>query len=72
MVRASGTMEEHFSGLPQLPRQHDSSLPHLPYTRPGASGFRWRDIAVDQALDITEFAESYRKLDWKPVPLPKE
>ncbi|MCE9525128.1 MAG: CRTAC1 family protein [Planctomycetales bacterium] len=32
----------------------------------------FRDVAVDQALEITEFAENYRKLDWKPVPLPKE
>jgi hypothetical protein len=32
----------------------------------------FRDIAVNQAIEITEFAESYRKLDWKPIPLPKQ
>ncbi|MFN0018502.1 MAG: CRTAC1 family protein [Pirellulaceae bacterium] len=32
----------------------------------------FRDVAVDQALEITEFAENYRKLDWKQIPLPKE
>lgn len=31
----------------------------------------FRDVAVDQALEITEFAESYRKLDWKAVSFPK-
>src|SRR5262249_35318164 len=29
----------------------------------------FRDIAVDQAIEITEFAANYRKLDWKPIPL---
>jgi len=28
----------------------------------------FRDIAADQAIEVTEFAEEYRKLDWKPVP----
>jgi hypothetical protein len=32
----------------------------------------FRDVAVNQAIEITEFADSYRKLDWKPVPRPKE
>jgi hypothetical protein len=31
----------------------------------------FHDIAVNQAIEITEFAESYRKLDWKPLPRPK-
>jgi len=31
----------------------------------------FRDIAVDQAIEITEFAESYRPLDWKPTPQPR-
>ena len=31
----------------------------------------FRDVAVNQAVEITEFAEGYRKLDWKPVPAPR-
>ncbi len=31
----------------------------------------FRDVAVNQAIEITEFADDYRKLDWKPIPLPK-
>jgi hypothetical protein len=31
----------------------------------------FRDLAADQALEITESAENYRKLDWKTVPIPK-
>jgi FG-GAP-like repeat/ASPIC and UnbV len=31
----------------------------------------FRDIAADQAIEVTEFAESYRRLDWKPVPQPE-
>ncbi|MDR3632443.1 MAG: CRTAC1 family protein, partial [Isosphaeraceae bacterium] len=31
----------------------------------------FHDIAVDQAIEITEFAGDYRKLDWKPLPTPK-
>ena len=31
----------------------------------------FRDIAVDQAIEVTEFAESYRPLDWKPLPPPE-
>ncbi len=31
----------------------------------------FRDIAADQAIEVTEFAESYRPLDWKPIPRPK-
>jgi hypothetical protein len=31
----------------------------------------FRDVDVNQAIEITEFAESYRKLDWKPLPRPK-
>src|SRR5262249_29106052 len=29
----------------------------------------FRDVAVDQAIEITEFAADYRKLDWKPIVL---
>jgi hypothetical protein len=31
----------------------------------------FRDVAVNQAVEITEFAEGYRQLDWKPVPAPR-
>jgi len=31
----------------------------------------FRDIAANQAIEITEFASDYRKLDWKPIPVPK-
>ncbi len=31
----------------------------------------FRDIAANQAIEVTEFAEPYRRLDWKPVPQPK-
>jgi hypothetical protein len=31
----------------------------------------FRDIAVDQAIEVTEFAPDYRKLNWTPLPLPK-
>jgi ASPIC and UnbV/FG-GAP-like repeat len=31
----------------------------------------FRDIAADQAIEITEFAESYRPLGWKPIPQPE-
>jgi ASPIC and UnbV/FG-GAP-like repeat len=31
----------------------------------------FRDIDADQAIEVTEFAESYRRLDWKPIPQPK-
>jgi hypothetical protein len=31
----------------------------------------FRDVQVNQAIEITEFAADYRKLDWKPVPAPK-
>ena len=31
----------------------------------------FRDIAADQAIEITEFAPSYRPLGWKPVPQPQ-
>lgn len=29
----------------------------------------FRDIAVNQAIEVTEFAEEYQKLDWQPVML---
>ena len=31
----------------------------------------FHDIAADQAIEVTEFAESYRPLAWKPLPPPK-
>jgi hypothetical protein len=31
----------------------------------------FRDIKADQAIEVTEFADSYRTLDWKPLPAPK-
>ena len=31
----------------------------------------FRDVDVNQAIEITEFASSYRKLNWKPVSLPR-
>ncbi|HLJ11765.1 MAG TPA: CRTAC1 family protein, partial [Planctomycetaceae bacterium] len=31
----------------------------------------FEDVAADQAIEITEFAGDYRKLDWQPIPLPK-
>jgi hypothetical protein len=31
----------------------------------------FRDVAVNQAIEVTEFAADYRKLDWKPIPMPK-
>jgi hypothetical protein len=30
------------------------------------------DVGVNQAVEITEFAKDYRKLNWTPVPMPKE
>jgi ASPIC and UnbV/FG-GAP-like repeat len=31
----------------------------------------FRDIVANQAIEVTEFAESYRPLDWKPIPQPE-
>ena len=31
----------------------------------------FRDIDADQAIEVTEFADAYRKLDWRPIPAPK-
>jgi FG-GAP-like repeat/ASPIC and UnbV len=28
----------------------------------------FRDLAVNQAVEVTEFAQDFRKLDWKPIP----
>jgi hypothetical protein len=28
----------------------------------------FRDVAADQAIEVTEFARDYRRLNWKPVP----
>lgn len=32
----------------------------------------FHDIGVNQAIEITEFAKDYRKLNWTPISLPKE
>src|SRR5262249_38285026 len=32
----------------------------------------FQNVAVDQAIEVTEFAEGYRKLNWKRVPVPRE
>jgi hypothetical protein len=31
----------------------------------------FRDLAVDQAIEVTEFAEEYKKLAWQPIPIAK-
>ncbi len=31
----------------------------------------FRDLAANQAIEVSEFAKEYKKLDWKPVPAPK-
>ena len=31
----------------------------------------FRDIPADQAIEVTEFADSYRPLNWKPLPQPE-
>ena len=28
----------------------------------------FHDVLADQAIEVTEFADSYRALDWKPLP----
>jgi hypothetical protein len=30
----------------------------------------FHDVAVDQAIEVTEFSETLRPLDWKPIPQP--
>jgi hypothetical protein len=32
----------------------------------------FHDVKATQAIEITEFAKEYRKLDWTPIPAPKE
>jgi hypothetical protein len=32
----------------------------------------FRNLAVDQAVEVTEFAEEYRKFHWAPIRVPKE
>jgi hypothetical protein len=32
----------------------------------------FHDIAANQAIEVTEFASDYRKLDYKPIPMPVE
>lgn len=32
----------------------------------------FHDIGVNQAIEITEFAKDYRKLNWTPIAMPKE
>lgn len=29
----------------------------------------FRDVDVDQAIEVVEFADSFRKLDWQPIPI---
>jgi ASPIC and UnbV/FG-GAP-like repeat len=31
----------------------------------------FRDVPVDQAIEVTEFADSFRPLNWKPIPQPQ-
>jgi hypothetical protein len=31
----------------------------------------FRDVAANQAIEVTEFATEYRRLNWTPIPLPK-
>ncbi len=31
----------------------------------------FKDLATNQAIEIVENSEEYRKLDWKPIPVPK-
>ena len=31
----------------------------------------FRDVPADQAIEVTEFATSYRPLNWKPLPQPE-
>src|SRR5262249_10311338 len=31
----------------------------------------FEDITANQAIQVTEFAQDYQKLDWKPIPAPK-
>jgi ASPIC and UnbV/FG-GAP-like repeat len=31
----------------------------------------FHDIAINQAIEVTEFADKYRPLNWKPLPAPK-
>jgi hypothetical protein len=31
----------------------------------------FRDVAVNQAIEVTEFEKNYRPLNWKPIPVPK-
>jgi hypothetical protein len=32
----------------------------------------FHNVAVNQAVEITEFAKDYRKLNWTRVPVPRE
>ena len=32
----------------------------------------FRDVKADQAIEVTEFAKEYRKLDWTKLAVPKE
>jgi hypothetical protein len=31
----------------------------------------FRDIPANRAIEVTEFEDQYRTLDWKPIPMPK-
>ncbi len=43
----------------------------LEVTWPGRGVQTFRDVGINQAVEITEGAADYRRLDWKPVPVPK-
>jgi hypothetical protein len=32
----------------------------------------FHDVEVNQAIEVTEFAGDYRKLNWTPIPVPTE
>jgi hypothetical protein len=34
-------------------------------------GERFSEIPADQAIEVTEFAEGFRPLGWKPLPQPE-
>ena len=46
-----------------ISRATNSATPSLTQT--------FHDIAVDQAIRITEFATDYEKMEWTPVTVPK-
>src|SRR5262249_45599703 len=60
------------------PAQHtrpgDAAPPGAPGSHSPAPGTTqvFHDVAVDQAIEITEFAEDYKKRPFKPIALPAE